>query len=126
MKTGSSLLVLTIILLLSITSATLLYFYVDPERNLVVAYATMGIALSLASMSIISMILYFIKRVYYRGIVTVSALHASIRQGCFVTAGLVGLVAFQKLGILNLRTGGLIFFILFLFELMIQSLSEET
>jgi hypothetical protein len=39
--------------------------------------------------------------------------------------GAIGLVVFFKLGILNWKTGGLLLFIIVLFELMIQSVVED-
>ena len=125
MKSSFSLSILSVIFLLSFISASLLYFYMDPERNLPVAYATMGVALTLCCTSLLSLVLYFFKRIYYRGMVDASILHTSIRQGLLVTLGLVGVVAFERLGILTWKTGGLLFLIAFLFELMIESMSDD-
>jgi hypothetical protein len=44
--------ILLLILILSTVSAGLLYSYLDPEKNLPVAYTTMGIALGLAVASL--------------------------------------------------------------------------
>lgn len=116
---------LFIILILSGVSAFLLYMYLDPERNLAVAYWTMGTALTLAVASFSGMFLYFFKKVYYRGIVSPHTMHSSVRQGFLFAGGLLGLAIFHKLGILNYKTGGLLLFIIFLVELMIQSIIEE-
>ncbi len=117
--------ILFLILLMSGLSGTLLYLYLDPEKNLLVAYVTMGMAAGLAGASFFSLILYFFKRIYYRGLVNPSVLHASVRQGFLLAAGCIGIIIFNKVGILNLKTGGLLFFILFLFELMMQSLVQD-
>ncbi len=111
--------------MLSLISGTLLYFYMDPERNLPVAYAMMGTALYLTSASFITIVLYIFKRIYYRGIISASTIQSSVRQGFLFACGLIGIVVFNKLGILAWRTGTLLFFIIFLFELMIQSLSAS-
>ncbi len=42
-----------------------------------------------------------------------------------MTAGFMGLVTFYSLGVLNLKTGALLIVIIMLFELMIQSVSEN-
>ena len=86
----------------------------------------MGIALGLMIASFVGLGLYLFKRVYYRGIVSPAILHASVRQGFLIAGGCIGIVIFHKLGILTMRTGGLLFFIIFLFELMIQSIVEES
>lgn len=125
MKSTTSLSILFLILVLSMFSGTLLYFYMDPERNLPVAYAMMGTALYLMSASFITIVLYIFKRVYYRGAVSMTTMQSSVRQGFLFACGLIGIVVFNRLGILAWRTGGLLFFILFLFELMIQSLSAS-
>jgi hypothetical protein len=45
MRNTSYIIILCAILVLSVISAWLLYSYLDPEKNLSVAYATMGLAL---------------------------------------------------------------------------------
>jgi hypothetical protein len=125
MRNTSYIIILCAILLLSVISAWLLYSYLDPEKNLSVAYATMGLALWLGLASLSGLTLYAFKRVYYRGIVSAAILHGSVRQGFLIASSAIGLVIFFKLGILNWRTGGLLLFIVFLFELMIQSIVED-
>jgi hypothetical protein len=118
--------ILSTILMLSLVSAWLLYSYLDPEKNLPVAYSTMGLALGLGFASLSGLLLYLFKRIYYRGIVSPAILHGSVRQGFLMAVCAIGLVIFFKLGILSGRTGGLLVFIVFLFELMIQSIVEES
>ncbi len=84
MRVSPYITLLSIILSCSGVSALLLYLYLDPEKNLTVAYATMGLALGLAVASFMSLLLYFFKRVYYRGIVSSVTLHASVRQGFLI------------------------------------------
>jgi hypothetical protein len=76
--------VLVTILSISSISAGLLYSYLDPERNLPVAYTTMGIALGLGLASLTGLMLYFFKRIYYRGIVSPTILYGSVRQGFLI------------------------------------------
>lgn len=116
---------LFVIFVLSTISATLLYLYLDPERNLSVAYATMGTALTLGVAAFSGIVLYSFKKVYYRGIISPEVLHASVRQGFLFAASLLGLAIFHKLGLLNLKTGALLVFIIFLVELMIQSIVQD-
>ena len=116
---------LFLIFVLSIVSSTLLYLYLDPERNLAVSYTTMGTALTLAVASISGILIYFFKKVYYRGLISKETLNASVRQGFLFAIGLLGIAIFHKLGILNVKTGGLLLCILFLLELMIQSIVQD-
>ncbi len=116
---------LFLIFILSIISSTLLYVYLDPERNLAVSYVTMGTALTLGVASISGILIYLFKKVYYRGLISKETLHASVRQGFLFAIGLLGIAIFHKLGILNFKTGGLLLFILFLLELMIQSIIRD-
>ena len=116
---------LFLIFVLSIISSTLLYVYLDPERNLAVSYVTMGTALTLGVASISGILIYLFKKVYYRGLISKEILHASVRQGFLFAIGLLGIAIFHKIGILNFKTGGLLLFILFLLELMIQSIIRD-
>ena len=125
MRFSPYIITLFIILVLSTASALLLYFYLDPERNLPVAYGTMGTALTLGVASFSGIFFYFFKKVYYRGIISPKTLHSSVRQGFMLAIGFLGIAIFFKLGILNYKTGGLLLFIIFLVELMIQSITED-
>ncbi len=110
------------IFILSMSSASLLYLYLDPERNLMISYATMGTALTLGVASFSGIVIYLFKKIYYRGLISPEILHASVRQGFLVAGSLLGIAVFHKLGILNAKTGSLFVFILLLIELMIQSI----
>jgi hypothetical protein len=77
----------------------------DPEKNLPIAYVTMGIAGTLFIASFLSIFIYFIKKIYYRGIVSPKILHSSIRQAFFLALSGLGLVVFFKFGVLTLKTG---------------------
>ncbi len=116
---------LFLIFILSAISATLLYLYLDPERNLAVSYATMGTALTLGVASISWIFIYLFKKIYYRGLISPEILNASVRQGFFIALALLGIAVFHKLGILNSKTGNLLIFILLLVELMIQSIIQD-
>lgn len=116
---------LFLIFILSVLSATLLYLYLDPERNLTVSFATMGTALTLGVASFSGICIYAFKKIYYRGLISQEILHASVRQGFLIAGSLLGLAVFYKLGILNEKTGGLLIFIVLLIELMIQSIVRE-
>ncbi len=76
--------ILLIIFLSSSASAGLLLFYLSPEQDPRLAFSLMAIALGLASSSFLSFLFFFIKKIYYRGDVTLSTMSASIRQSLLV------------------------------------------
>ncbi|MDD5197928.1 MAG: hypothetical protein PHN60_03655 [Candidatus Gracilibacteria bacterium] len=125
MKKNIYLLTIFIIFLSSITSVLLLFFYMNLENNMLVGITIMGIACFLAGSSFFTLALYLFKKLYYRGNVYISTIHSSLRQGVLLALGILGLVIFYSLGVLNLKTGGLLFIITVLFEFMIQSISEN-
>lgn len=104
MKANTSLLILWIILVTSALSGTLLFFYLDPESNLPVAFSIMGMAIFLAASSFSAMALYLFKKIYYRGEVHAGTLRASVRQGVVLAAALMGILTFNAFGLLTMRT----------------------
>ncbi len=125
MKKHIYLLTIFIIFLSSMTSALLLFFYMNVESNMTVGMTIMSIACFLSGSSFLSLIIYLFKNLYYRGEVYIHTIHSSVRQGVLLTGGSMGLVTFYSLGVLNIKTGGLLVVITILFELMIQSVSEN-
>ena len=79
--------ILLVIFLSSSTSALLLLYYMSPEKDIQTALILMGISVFLASSSILSMFIFFVKKIYYRGDVTMSTMNASLRQSILVTLG---------------------------------------
>lgn len=79
--------ILLIICASSSLSGLLLLYYMSPEKDIQTALILMGVSVFLASSSILSMILFFMKKIYYRGDVTISTMNASLRQAIFITLG---------------------------------------
>ncbi|OIP54095.1 hypothetical protein AUK10_01560 [Candidatus Gracilibacteria bacterium CG2_30_37_12] len=125
MKKHIYLLTIFIIFLSSTISVLLLFFYMNVENNLMVGLTIMGIASFLASSSFLSLLIYFFKKIYYRGEVYISTIHTSLRQGILFSLSSMGIITFYSLGVLNPKTGGLLIVIALLFELMIQSVSQN-
>lgn len=80
MKKRIYLLTILIIFLSSITSALLLFSYMNPENNILVGLTTMSIACFLAGSSFFTLFLYLFKKIYYRGEVYIHTIHSSLRQ----------------------------------------------
>jgi hypothetical protein len=79
--------ILFLIFSASSASIAMLYFYMDPTTALMMAFSLMGMAIFLAWSSLLSLILFFLKKVYYRGDVNVSTIHSSIRQAILLSVG---------------------------------------
>ena len=79
--------ILCIILLSSGCSSILLLYYMSPEKDIQSAFILMGSSIFLVGSSLLSMILFFLKKIYYRGDVTMSTMNASLRQSILITAG---------------------------------------
>jgi hypothetical protein len=74
------------------------------ENNLMVGLTIMGIASFLASSSFLSLVIYFFKKIYFRGEVYISTIHTSLRQGILLSLSSMGIITFYSLGVLNPKT----------------------
>lgn len=81
--------ILFVIFLSSSASSMLLYFYLNPELDTKVAFSLMSFALFLAGSSFLAMLLFFMKKIHYRGEVSLSTMSASIRQAICIIIGLI-------------------------------------
>ena len=79
--------ILLIIFFSSTTSALLLLNYMSPEKDIRTAMILMGTSVFLACSSILSMVVFFMKKIYYRGDVSMSTMNASLRQSILITVG---------------------------------------
>lgn len=79
--------ILFLIFCASSASMAMLYFYMDPTNAMMMAFSLMSMAVFLTSSSILSLILFFLKKVYYRGDVHISTIHSSIRQSILLSVG---------------------------------------
>ena len=70
-------------------SVGLLYFYMNPLNNPNLSLSLMGIGIFLAMTSFLAPFLYFFKKIYYRGDVNISTMHASLRQGILLTTAVL-------------------------------------
>lgn len=66
MKIKAYLLTLFLTFITSLLSMVLLLFYMDIETNPVVGYITMGLATFLTSTSILTILIFAFKKIYYR------------------------------------------------------------
>ncbi len=125
MRLSSALVILSLILLSASLSAYLLFRYMDVERDFMLAFGSMGLAIFLAISSGIGIVLFFFKKIRYRGEVFFSTLVDSVRQGAIFAILCIASVAFYALDIFQVSTVGLLASTLIFLELMISSMGEE-
>lgn len=118
------LITLLIIFFTSCVSMVLLLHYMDPETNLRVAFATMWVATFLTASSIITLIIYFFKKIYFRWEIYLSNLNASLRQSIFLTSYMIWIVVFIWMWVYNIKTAVLLFVVLLFIELIFQTISD--
>lgn len=80
--------ILLMIWISSSISVGFLLFYMNPETDPVLAFSLLSATLALASMSFLTGVFFFIKKIYYRWDVTLSTMSASIRQAILCTVGI--------------------------------------
>ena len=118
---------LLIILGTSLASMWLLYTYMDVERDPPIAYAAMGLAVFLALTTLLTLLIFTVKKIVYRGEVYIHTVHSSLRQGGLLAIGCIGLVVFHMpaVNILTYETGFLLFSTLFFIEMIIGSIGAK-
>ncbi|HRI36200.1 MAG TPA: hypothetical protein PK765_03935 [bacterium] len=125
MRVTPYILLLLIIHITSVLSMYLLYRFMDIERDIVLSVGSMGISALLAVMSLVGIVLYFIKRIWYRGEVSFATLMTSVRQGTLLAIFLLAMIAFHRFGIMQVSTVGLLASTLICLELLIGSLDTK-
>lgn len=101
----------------------LLLFYLDPTNRPELSLGLMSVATLLTGMSVGAMILFFIKKLYYRGDVHISTMNSSIRQAFLLTLGGIMMVVISGFGISEIRLILIIWAALACVEVMMQALS---
>ena len=115
-------LVLSIIFVTSVTSALLLFFYMDVESNMKVGFTTMGTAFFLSISSFLSLIIFFFKRIYYRWEIYIRNLNSSLRQWVLLSSFVLWNIIFEATWVFSYKTAVLLFVIIFFIELIFQSI----
>lgn len=118
------LLTLLIIFLTSSVSILLLLYYMDPESNLSVAYSVMWTAAFLTITSILTLIIFFFKKIYYRWQILMTNLNASLRQWIFAAWYMIWVVIFNWMWVYNIKTAALLFVSLLFIELIFQTITD--
>ncbi|MDD2871066.1 MAG: hypothetical protein PHS49_03675 [Candidatus Gracilibacteria bacterium] len=124
MKKRFLLLLIFIIFVISLITFFLILNYLDPYEYKVVAISSISFTFVLGVSTFLTLLLYFIKKIYYRGRVYVYHVLTSFRQGFFVSLFFVGMIFFNILGATPILTGFLLFILFIFLELFIQNLEK--
>ena len=92
--------VIMFILLTSSASVGLLFFYMNPIPHPTRSLTLMGIGLFLMVASLLAPLIFFLKKVYYRGDVNLSTMSASIRQAILLA---LTTIFFMVLSLYNIQ-----------------------
>lgn len=113
---------LFIIFLASSTSIGLLYFYMNPVPNPERALVLMGMGIFLACSSLLAPILFFLKKIYYRGDVNLSVMHSSVRQSLLLVLLIIFIIIMNLYSIKETHILLAAIFTVLCIEIMFQAL----
>lgn len=114
--------ILLIILITSVSSATLLVNFMNPESSMTLAFSLMGVSVFLASSSLLTFFIFFIKKVYYRGDIQLSTMNASLRQSILISLGGLATLGLYILDIPETRLILMIWATVACLEVMVQAI----
>jgi hypothetical protein len=100
----------------------MLYWYMDPTTNVVMGFSLMSIGLFLAGSSFLSLALFFMKKIYYRGDVNLTTIHASIRQAILLSIGAILMIGLYGAHIYEPRLIATVWLTLGCIEVMAQAI----
>lgn len=116
------LLIVLFIFLLSIITLYLIFNYLDPYRNELVSLVTLTTSFVLFITSFLTLLLYILKKVYYRWEVFLSHIFSSLRQWFLFSVFLVWIVVFKIIWVFSVSTILLLFIITIFIELMFENM----
>ncbi len=74
-------------------SLVLLWFYMNPANNPELAFLLLFIGFFLFGISLLIPLIFFAKKIYYRGDVNLGTMNASVRQGILFMIGIIAMCA---------------------------------
>lgn len=118
------LLIIFVIFAISLATFFLILNYLDPYEYKVTAIVSIITTFILWVSTFLTLLLYFLKKIYYRGRVYVYHVLTSFRQWFFVSIFFVSMVFFYILWASLLLTWFLLVILLIFLELFIQNLEK--
>lgn len=120
-------LLLLIILFILIISSISFYFilnYLDPYEYKIISIIFIIFSFILMVSSFFTLILFFLKKVYYRWNIYIHNVINSFRQWFFISLYMIWLIIFNNIWAWIIWTWFLFFIFLFFIELLIQNINE--
>jgi hypothetical protein len=124
MKKRFLLLIIFIIFLFSLVTFILILNYLDPYEYKIIAIISIVFTFILWVSTFFTIVLYFFKKIYYRGRVYLYHVLSSFRQWFFISLFAFSLFFFNILWVSIFLTGFLVFIILVFLELFIKNLEK--
>lgn len=124
MKKRFLLFLLFIIFVVSFTNLILILIFLDPYDYKIISIASLLITYTLSISSIFTIIIYFFKKIYFRGKTHIYHILTSFRQSFFIAFYFFSLIFFNYIWASLFLTWILIFLILFFLELFIKNQEE--
>jgi len=122
MKKSFLLLILFLIFMFSSITFYMILNYLDPYDNKILAVIFVTFTFMSSISTFLALLLFFIKKIHYRGRVELYHIKTSFRQGFLVSLLLLWVIVFWILNAPVLILTVLLFIILILLELFIQNL----
>jgi len=125
MKKKILLLTILIIFILNLATFLLILNFLDPlwstEKSQIISLILFTITLFLTITPLLTLIIYFFKRIYYRWEVFISHIFSSSRQASLTTAYWCCLLHFYRTNVFTLQTAWLLALALIFIELFFQN-----
>ncbi len=118
-----NIILLTLLLIFFISWLTIFFilFFLDPYRNETISFITIFLSFTLFITSFLSIIIYFIKKVYYRWEVSIEHVFSSLRQWFLINCFILSLVILYIIWVFWIASVALIFSILIFSELLLEN-----
>jgi len=122
MKKKILLLTIFFIFVISFLTLILTYNYLDPYRNVYISVLTISFTFIFSLTSFLTLLLYIIKKAYYRWEIFILHIFSSLRQSLIVSFFIVISLLFYKFWVLSFVTFSLLFLIFWFFEMLFQNM----
>ncbi|NVP17580.1 hypothetical protein HUU51_02575 [Candidatus Gracilibacteria bacterium] len=121
MKKRFLLFLIFLIFVICSTTFVVILNYLDPFEYTKIALGSLVFSYLFGLSSLLCLILYIIKKIYFRGNITIYHVLVSFRQGFFISVFFLILVFFNYYGASIIFTSFLTFIVLFFLELFIKN-----
>lgn len=122
MKKKILLTILLVIFLVSSLTLFLILNYMNPYSSYTISMISIITTFLLASTSLLTILIYFFKKVHYRWEVFLWHIFSSFRQWFLLTTYIMWLIILNRMWVMTIITASLAFLILVFIELLVQNI----